>query len=424
MSSRVFWNGNMAAAQAVRQARVQVVAAYPITPQTHTVEYLSDFVADGELDARLVKVESEHSALSACAGAAAVGARTFTASCSQGLQLMSEVMYFTSGMRFPVVMAVANRTLSVPVNIWCDHQDTLVNRDAGWIQLYARSVQEIYDTMLCAFAVAEHDDVCLPALVAYDGFILSHASEPVEPLAQDVVDALLPPAGPGARPILDTAAPLQFGEVLFPEWYPDYEYKKHRALTDSLELLDAVFARLAERCGRRYRAVEPELCDDAEIVLVGIGSMMHTARHVAAQLRERGEKVGVVNLRVFRPFPERALAEALGGARTVLVLDRDIGYGSAGMVYPDVTRALYHAPNRPDVLDFIVGLGGKDITPQTIERCVELGRQGYQGQSVFWPDARGPAEGLPFSSASDPQVASGATAFAGLATHTRGHHGD
>ncbi len=392
-----FWNGNMAAAQAVKLARVQVIAAYPITPQTHTVEYLSQFVNDGELDGRMVKVESEHSALSACAGAAAVGARSFTASCSQGIQLMSEVMYFTSGMRFPVVMAIANRTLSVPVNIWPDHQDTLVNRDAGWLQIYAVSVQEVFDLMLMAYPIAEDPEVNLPLLVSYDGFILSHASEPVVTITQEEADTFIAPPGQTDRAILDPKKPLQFGEVLFPEWYPDYEYKKHRALADSLTVIERTFAEFNQRFGRSYHVVETDHTEDAEVVIIGIGSMMQTARYAAAQLRERGEKVGVANLRSFRPFPEEALVSAVGNAKTVLVLDRDIGYGTSGMVYQDVTRTFYHQEHRPELLNFIIGLGGKDITPKTIERCFELGQGGYTGQSVFWPDARGPAEGIPYT---------------------------
>ena len=392
-----FWNGNMAAAQAARRARVQLVAAYPITPQTHTVEYLSQFVADGELAARMIKVESEHSALSACAGASAVGARTFTASCSQGIQLMSEVMYFTSGMRFPVVMAVANRTLSAPVSIWPDHQDTLVNRDSGWIQLYASTVQEVYDFTLCAFRVAEHEDVSLPALVAYDGFILSHASEPVTEISQAQADAFLPRPGVTARPILDPAHPLQFGEVLFPEWYPDYEYKKHMALQGALAVLETSLGELATMTGRTYGALDADHAAGAEIVLLGLGSMMQTARATAAELRRQGRRVGVVNLRAFRPFPEAALVEALRGVDTVVVLDRDIGYGTSGMVYPDVTRTLYHVPYRPRLLNCIIGTGGKDITPKTLERCVEIAGEAHGAQTVFWPDARGPAEGIPWT---------------------------
>jgi pyruvate ferredoxin oxidoreductase alpha subunit len=393
-----FWNGNMAAAQAARRARVQVIAAYPITPQTHTVEYLSEFVADGELDARLVKVESEHSALSACCGASVVGARAFTASCSQGLQLMSEVMYFTSGMRFPVVMAIANRTLSVPVNIWCDHQDTLVNRDAGWIQLYAGSVQEVYDLLLCAYRVAEDQDVSLPALVAYDGFILSHASEAMSPLTQNQADGFLPPLSRADRPLLDPEDPQQFGEVLFPDFYPDYEYKKHRALADSMQTLRTAFDDFERVSGRALAPIDCFACEDAEVVLLGLGSMMQTARWTVQELRANGgEKVGVARLLSFRPFPEEELRAAVKGARTVLVLDRDIGYGTAGMVFPDVLRALYHGEDRPRALNFIIGTGGKDVTPATIERCLELSREEHDGQTVFWPDARGPREGLPYT---------------------------
>jgi len=397
-----FWNGNMAAAHAAKDARVQLVAAYPITPQTHTVEYISQFVADGEMDAQMVKVESEHSALSACAGGAAVGARTFTASCSQGLQLMSEVLYFTSGMRFPVVMAIANRTLSTPVNIWADHQDTLVNRDSGWLQLYAGSVQEVYDLILCAYRVAEDEAVNLPAIVAYDGFILSHASEPVRPLTPQVVDAFLPGAQASSRPLLDPAKPQQFGEVLFPEWYPDYEYKKHSAMTGALEVFRSTFEAFEAASGRRYAALDRFGCEGAEIILFGLGSMMQTARWSAARMREAGLAVGVVNLRVYRPFPDAAVAAALRGARQVVVLDRDIGYGTSGMVFPDVTRVLYPLAERPRLINCIIGTGGKDITPQTLERCVELARQRPPGQSVFWPDARGPAEGIPYSAASLP----------------------
>ncbi len=395
--STEFYSGNMAAAQAVKAARVQVVAAYPITPQTHTVEYLSDFVNNGEFDARMIKVESEHSAMSACAGASAIGARTFTASCSQGIQLMSEVLYMTSGMFFPVVMAIANRTMSMPVNIWPDHQDTLVNRDCGWIQLYTASVQEIYDTTLCAYRISEDESVSLPSMVCYDGFILSHASEPVQQIPQAEVDDFLPAPGTMKRPILDPANPLQFGEVLFPEWYPDYEYKKHQGLANSISVIRDVFKEFGERFGRKYKVVETYGCDDAEIILLGIGSMMDTARWTADRLREQGKKVGVAMLRVFRPFPVEEILALAKQAKVLAVLDRDIGYGTAGMVYPDVTRVLFNLEKRPTVLNFIIGLGGKDIVPATIERVVELAEQDYQGKDVFWPDARGPEEGIAYT---------------------------
>jgi pyruvate ferredoxin oxidoreductase alpha subunit len=230
----------------------------------------------------------------------------------------------------------------------------------------------------------------------------------VATLGQEQVDGFLEPPGCTSRQILDPENPLQFGEVLFPEWYPDYEFKKHTALADSIQVMERVFGEFGERFGRCYRPLEPYRADDAELLLVGIGSQMHTARWTVDRLRERGEKVGLVNLRSLRPFPEQELVEAAGDSRVLLVLDRDIGYGTSGMVYPDVTRAFYHQQQRPELLNFIIGLGGKDITPTTIERCVELGRGGFQGQAVFWPDARGPAEGLPYSTVVEQAASSGA----------------
>jgi pyruvate ferredoxin oxidoreductase alpha subunit len=385
--SKEFWSGNMAAAQAAKLARTQVIAAYPVTPQTHTVEYLSQFIANGELNAELVRVESEHSALSVCAGASAVGARSFTASCSQGLQLMSEVLYFTSGMRFPVVMAIAHRTLSVPVNIWPDHQDTLVNRDCGWIQIYTNSIQEVYDQVFMAFRISEENDVCLPVMVSYDGFILSHASEMVNTIKQNKADHFLPKSGSTDRPIMDTKKPLQFGEVLFPNWYPDFEYKKHQALVDSKETIQKVYNEFEKDLGRAYKLIDTYRCEDADIIFIGLGSMMSTTKWVVERLREKGVKVGQANIRVFRPFPEKEIVEVLENAETVAVLDRDIGYGASGMVFSDITRVLHNKDKKPKALNFIIGLGGKDIIPATIEKCFDIAKCGYQGQTIFWPDA-------------------------------------
>lgn len=300
---------------------------------------------------------------------------------------MSEVLYFTSGMRFPVVMAIANRTLSVPVNIWADHQDTLVNRDCGWIQIYTNSVQEVYDQIFMAFRISEDNDVCLPVLVSYDGFILSHASEVVNPIEQSEADAFLPKPGSTDRPLLDPEQPLQFGEVLFPNWYPDFEYKKHIALVNSKAVIRKVYDAFEKRFGRRYDLIDTYRCEDAEIIFIGIGSMMSTTKWVVEQLRESGEKVGQLNIRVFRPFPEEEIANAVENANTVAVLDRDIGYGTSGMVFSDITRALHNRDKKPKALNFIIGLGGKDIVPATIERCFAIAKEGYQGQTVFWPDA-------------------------------------
>jgi pyruvate ferredoxin oxidoreductase alpha subunit len=258
-------------------------------------------------------------------------------------------------------------------------------------------VQEVYDLTLSAFRIAEHEDVSLPCIVSYDGFILSHACEPVQLLTPAEVDGFLPAPRASSRPLLDPEKPVQFGEVLFPEWYPDYEYKKHRALADSTSVIQETFAALGELTGRKRDLTDAWYCDDAEIVLLGIGSMMQTALHTARALRKRGQKVGVLNIRSYRPFPDQQVISALSKAPIVAVLDRDIGYGTSGMVFQDVTRALYNADHRPRALNFIIGTGGKDITPASIERCVELARDAKPGDSVLWPDARGPKEGIPYT---------------------------
>ncbi len=395
--AQAFLDGNRAAAEAVRMARIHVVAAYPITPQTHCVESLAQFINDGAMDARLVRVESEHSALSAVAGASLVGARTFTATSSQGLQLMSEVLYMVSGMRQPTVMAVANRTLSQPVNIWCDHQDSMVNRDSGWMQTYCRSPQEVYDTILQMYRVTEDPRVLLPAMVCFDGFLVSHVADSLEIPDQAAVDAFLPAPGPNGRPILDPAEPLQFGEVVYPDWYPDYEYKKDRALLDALGVIEEVQDAFAEAFDRRYRHLDVYGPEDAEVILLGMGTMMDTARWVARKRREAGDSVAVVPLRTYRPFPTQAVVDALRQAKVVAVLDRDIGYGSGGMLHADVTRALYHADARPTLANFILGLGGKDVSVATLEKCIDTA-QGLVGKAPpagpYWPDAR-TAEGGP-----------------------------
>lgn len=388
-------NGNLAAAEAARASRVDVVAAYPISPQTTIVEHIAEFIADGRMKARMVRVESEHSAMSAVAGASVVGARTFTASCSQGLQLMSEVLYFTSGMRFPVVMAVTNRTLSMPVNIWCDHQDSLVNRDSGWLQYYCTSNQEVHDRIIQAYRVCEDPRVLLPAMVCFDGFILSHAGEPVELVSPEKADNYLPPASRmrGYRPLMEPGNPLQFGEVVYPQWYPDYEYKKHRALVEAEAVAEEADREFARAFGRGYGLLDlyPAGCTDVDVLVVGLGSMMATVQHTVGKLRKEGVRAAVLTLRLFRPFPDRRVAEAVkaSGARLVAVLDRDIGYGTGGMVLPDVVRAL-HNSGGPPCLNFIVGLGGKEVVPATIERAVRESldalKSGNLDPAARWPD--------------------------------------
>ncbi|MCK5291562.1 MAG: pyruvate ferredoxin oxidoreductase [Thermoplasmata archaeon] len=387
--TEVFFTGNRAAAEAAKLVRTQVVAAYPITPQTSAVEYISQFINNGELKANMIRVESEHSALSAVVGASIVGARTFTASSSQGLQLMSEGLYFASGMRLPLVMAIANRTLSMPVNIWADHQDSMVNRDSGWMQIYCANAQEVFDNILQAYKIAE--EVLMPAMVCYDGFIVSHVAERMEIIDQEQTDMFLPEPDLTKRPLMDPKNPLQFGEVVYPDWYPDYEYKKHKALLDSPKAIMDVGREYGELFGRSYGMVENYKTDDAEIVFMGLGSLTSTTQWVVNDLRDCGSKVGLSKIRVFRPFPDKEIVEACKNAKVIAVIDRDIGYGTSGMLFPDVTRALYPLASRPKCLNFIIGLGGKDITPETIKNIHETCEKALEGkevETVNWPDAR------------------------------------
>ncbi len=390
---REFWNGNRAAAEAAKLCRVQTVAAYPITPQTGVVEHISALIHNGELEAEMVHVESEHSAMSACAGAATMGARTFTASCSQGLMLMGEVLFMTSGCRLPVVMAVANRSLSAPVNIWGDQQDSLVLRDSGWIQLYSATVQEAYDNVLQAYRIAEDERVCLPVMVCYDGFYISHVSETVETLTQEQADEFLPSNETPGWTVLDVDNPFQLNQLLPPVAYSEYQYRKHSAMLRAREVATEVGEEFGEKFGRGYGLLDSYQCEDAEFIMVGMGSLTGTAKWVVNKLRGRGEKAGMVGVRMFRPFPEKEFAEATKGARALIVFDRAIGFGTCGMLYYDVTRVLYHLEKKPMALNFIVGLGGRDVTPEFIEHSYFRARMVVQDglqdttQTLFWPDA-------------------------------------
>lgn len=393
--TRAFLDGNKACAEATRIARPHVISAYPITPQTSVVEKLADFINDGLLNAKMVRVESEHSALSVCVGASLTGARTFTATSSQGLQLMSEVLYFASGLRLPIVMAVANRTLSTPVNIWCDHQDSLVNRDSGWIQLYASNPQEVYDYTIQAFKITENPDVLLPAMVCYDGFFVSHVSEVVELIDQKKADAFLPSPSKPKWPTLDVDDPMQFGEVVYPDWYPEIEYKKHMALVNTRDAVEKVGNEFGSAFGRQYDLIDSHECEDADIIFIVLGSIGSTCKWVVNELRAKGEKIGVAILKMFRPFPGKELMEVCRNAKLLAVLDRDIGYGTAGMVFPDVTRTYCNSNERPKFLNFIVGLGGKDVVPKTIFRCLEISRMHLESdieKTVYWPDSKLAAE--------------------------------
>ncbi|MBC7219665.1 MAG: pyruvate ferredoxin oxidoreductase, partial [Hadesarchaea archaeon] len=307
---KLIMDGNEAAALAAKLARVKVISAYPITPQTTVVEKLAEYVSNGELDAEFIKVESEHSAMSACIGAAATGVRAFTATSSQGLLLMSEMLYVASGLRLPIVMTNANRSVSAPLSIWCDQQDSMTVRDSGWIQLYCENNQEILDTTLQAFRIAQ--ELLLPVMVCYDGYILSHTLEPVDCPPQEEVDAFLPPYHyPYA---LDPEKPVTMGPVGVPEYYMEFRYLLQKAVEEAKAKIIEVDEEFKRRFGRGYGIMEKYHSDDAEVIILTMGSLSSSSKEVVDSLRKRGEKVGLVKLKSFRPFPAKEIVEALGRA--------------------------------------------------------------------------------------------------------------
>ena len=384
-------SGCKAAAEGARLAEVNVVAAYPITPQTSIVEYLAQYAADQTLKAEMVLAESEHSAISACTGAALVGARAFTATASQGLALMHEVLFYTAGLRLPVVAVVANRALASPVSIFADFKDSLAQRDTGWLQFYTESCQEILDSILIGYRIAEDARVLLPVMVCMEGFVLSHLSEPVDiPDIQTVRQFL--PKGLPKYPILDARDPKTFNVMAFPDTYEEFERDKHISMHRSFDALQDAYADFERIFGRRYDDIEMYRTDDAEVILVTMGTSTGPAIQVADELRISGLRVGVVRVRTFRPFPYQPLREALKGARVVGVLDRDISVGSTGILYQEILASLANLAERPLVQDFIVGLGGRDIHTGTVQKIVamlqETSARNIVAEPVLWPDER------------------------------------
>lgn len=361
--------GSRAVAEAVRLCRPRVIAAYPITPQTHIVEHLSQMVADGELAAEYISTESEFAAASVALGAVAAGARAYTASAAQGLLLMTEVLFNIAGLRLPVVMTCANRAVGAPINIFNDQQDSLSLRDAGWIQLYVESNQEAVDTMIQAYRIAETCE--LPVMVCMDGFFLTHTFEPVDLPDQALVDAYLPPLR-FAR-ALDPAAPATLGGGSEPDNYLEYRRAHHAALDRSAGEIVAAAADFAHRCGRHHGALlDGYHLDDAERVLVTLGSAMGAVRDVVDALRARGERVGALKLRCMRPFPAAALVQALRGTRRVAVLEKALSAGAGGIVAAELRAALHAAGVALPVDGFVGGLGGRDLTPASIESVYAL----------------------------------------------------
>jgi pyruvate/2-oxoacid:ferredoxin oxidoreductase alpha subunit len=361
--------GNHAVSLGVKLARTEVISAYPITPQTQVVEMLSEMCGSGELAARFIKVESEHSAMAACCGASAAGVRTFTASSSQGLALMHEMLHWAANGRHPVVMANINRAMGPGWNIWTDQNDSLSQRDTGWIQLYCETNQEVLDTTIQAFKLAEAVD--LPVMVILDAFFLSHTSEPVDVPEQDLVDEFLPRREASLK--LDTADPRAFGALVRPDDYMEMRWDQQEAMATARRLFDEFDGDWGVLTGRRWGAVESYHADDAELVLVTSGTITSTARDVIDRRRADGESVGLVKMKMFRPFPTAAVRAALRGAKRVAVLDRNVSPGHGGIFAEEIRSALYDVPpdDRPWLHGYVLGLGGRDVTPDTIDEIIE-----------------------------------------------------
>jgi len=360
---------SQAVAEAVKLCRPEVIPVYPITPQTHIPERISDFVNNGEFDCEMIYVESEHSALSAALGASAGGVRSYTATASQGLALMHEILHVVSGMRLPVVMNVANRALSAPINIWNDHQDSMSARDTSWIQLYVESAQEALDTTVMAFKIAEDHKVLLPAMVCLDGFTLSHVYEPVDVPDQKSVDAWLPKFKPKFQ--LDPKNPTTMGPIGYPDSFMDFKKQQQDAFTASLSIIKKVNADFKKSFGRGYGngLIEPYKLADAEYVFIGLGTVCGTARAIIDKMRKQGKNVGMLKLKSFRPFPTVDIVSALKGKKAVAIFDKAVSFGNNGPVYTEIEASFCDEKQKPLIHSFVAGLGGRDITLDHIENA-------------------------------------------------------
>ncbi len=382
MSIRVAKTGNEAVAEAMRQISPDVVAAYPITPQTEIVQIFSGFVADGRVDTEMVTVESEHSAMSATVGASAAGARAMTATAANGLALMWEVVYIAASMRLPIVMPVVNRALSGPINIHCDHSDTMGARDSGWIQIFSENAQEAYDNTLQALRIAEDPSVLIPAMVTMDGFIISHAMEVMEILEDDKVREWVGEYVP-ENPLLDVDNPLTMGPIDLQDWNMEHKRQQAEAMIQSKAVILKVAEDYAKLTGRRYGLFEQYMLDDAEVAIVVLGSTAGTAKVVVKELRKQGIKAGLLKLRVFRPFPAEEIAAALKHVKAIAVMDRSDSFNAvSGPVFAEIRSAMYGTEKAPTIVNYIYGIGGRDVTPEHIRQVYsDLLKAAAQGKS-------------------------------------------
>jgi len=381
MKKLVALTGNGAAAEAMRQINPDVVAAFPITPSTQIMEDFAQFHADGRVKTELVTVESEHSAMSACIGAAAAGGRVMTATSSNGLALMWEMLYIAASMRQPVLLTLVNRALSGPINIHCDHADAMGARDAGWIQVFAENNQELYDNLIMAPRVAEHSDVRLPMMVAMDGFIISHCVQSMhmeeDERVRDFVGEYVP-----RHPLLNTEHPVTWGALDLQDYYIEHKRGQHQAMVNAREVIRSVSKEFSERFGRSYDLFESYRLEDAERAIVAINSVSGEIKQVVDERRDRGDRVGLLKIRVFRPFPYAEIREALSGVGIVTVLDRMDGFGAHGPLFKEIRSALYDAVNHPLLVNRVFGLGGRDLLMRDIHELFEESRRDLEAGRV------------------------------------------
>ena len=369
--------GSRSVATAVKLAKPEVIAAYPVTPQTEIVEDIATFIKNKELNAKFIKVDSEHSAMSALIGASSAGARTFTATASQGLMYMAEVVHWAAHARLPIVMAVATRALASPWSILNDHTDFLVQHSSGWIQIMCENNQEALDTTLQAFKIAEKREVMLPVMVGLDGFILTHTSMPVDVPDPDLIDSFL---GKRMAPFaLDPDNPLTFGNVVDDKYFMEMRYKMFESMQNAKRVIKEVSEAYAKLTGRSYGLVECYQCDDAEHVIVTMGAASGDAKVAASMLRKEGIKAGVLRLRVIRPFPKEDIVEALANRKTVSIVERDLSAGIGNILAHEIKSALYDAGAKVFVKSFIAGLGGRDILPEDFVNAVKSAGSGKKG---------------------------------------------
>jgi pyruvate ferredoxin oxidoreductase alpha subunit len=376
--------GNQAFSQGVRLARVQVISAFPITPQTSVVEELARICADGNLQAQFIRVESEHSSMACTAAASMTGVRTFTATSSHGLAYMHEMLHWASGSRLPIVMVNVNRAMGAPWSIWFDQSDSLSQRDTGWLQIYCATNQECLDTIIQAYRLAE--TILLPVMVMSDGFILSHTLEPVEVPDQKDMDAFLPPYAPKYK--LDPKDPHVFNILVGPEDFLGMRCVFQEDMERGLTVLKEVDLEFHKKFGRGYGLLETYCLDDAETIMIGLGATCETAKDVVDDLREKGMKVGLIRVRMFRPFPAEEIKQALKGAKKAAVIDRAVSIGAGGILSQEIKQALFNADGMPEIFSFITGLGGMDVTPELLSRIfmqiIETSENPTKG---FWVEA-------------------------------------